>query len=1170
MTPPVTASQVGEALPRRGDESTSRAWRLRDEPGIQSSFPPGSCNSALMPGSAFESGRSRAFLTVLEEFTLAWDRGQAPFVEEYLARLDPADSRGAVELIYREFCLAEAAGLLPERSLYLARFPRHVEALDRLLALHAACTPSLLGRWVESACGQEDLPKAGDVIGPYILRRELGRGSFARVFLAEEADLENRLVVVKVASRPTREPWLLARARHANIVEIVSHAPVNEGALQLICMPFWGGATLTAVLAARQRRERHPVDGRDLLADLDAVAAPEYPAVHPARPAREILAGLSYDQAWAWIGARLAEALDHAFSRDVAHGDVKPSNVLLSADGNPMLLDFNLARDGSPARSDGSVNDLGGTLAYMAPERLRALAADDPDDHDSDPDRSQAGVESDRDARAGSSRSPDAPDRGPHLADMYALGMVLLEALTGQPPANVVIPAARAPQARPRGLKVAASVYAAGRARSAGLLIRDSEAAGGRAITPGLRAILERCLDPDPARRYRRAWELAEDLDRWRTNRPLCFTSEPFWGQTIPRWLRQQRRKLIFTAAALSVLVGLPTTAVVMLKSRTSLQNSAQFKLARHWDDPEAYRFQRSSSDWLEDSRQALASLSSTEPSNPHASQTALRALLDYGVLDPDDWRRRDDVRALPAADREDLELWLLEQAYRFCRALDDRPNSPDDWRRARKILDRLGARAPLASFTELSRRLSVKLGDLAPADLMAPAGSRARSDLPAGSVAPPLSPELDLYLLGVAAECDLDSQLDDEPEAALGSPRQSPAIEPVSSGLRLHARQRGAERALDHYRTLLALRPHSYWGHYRAAATSYLLGSFDETALHLEHCLKRRPENATLRAHWAACLAWLERFPEALQECNEAVAGAPDVAESYRTRAFIRAASGQKNGLAEDIQHYELLSHILPRALWSSVPATGDSEARHSPGTATQRVFELPAALDFETRLGHQSPLLEGSGRDVEADAEEINARVVLASTIRKAGESEVASAEYAKILILDPDHIPSRMTRAMEAIESQRFGEARRDLEAILNHPGLISHLRKDPTFIRCLHRASGWFALSGHLEEGRALARRALDLALILKQHRGECHYYLARAYAISARTDPQFMAEAANQLYRALVANPEYRERYYEVDSLFDPVRVQIDAALRDRPDPAEAYRRQLATPLARAR
>src|SRR5262249_50700332 len=89
----------------------------------------------------------------------------------------------------------------------------------------------------------------------------------------------------------------------------------------------------------------------DLLNDIDAVSAAEYDGVNPARPARELLSRLTENQAMAWIVARLAEALDHAFGRKVAHGDVKPSNILLTADGNPMLLDFNLAQDWSPSGS---------------------------------------------------------------------------------------------------------------------------------------------------------------------------------------------------------------------------------------------------------------------------------------------------------------------------------------------------------------------------------------------------------------------------------------------------------------------------------------------------------------------------------------------------------------------------------------------------------------------------------------------------------------------------------------------------------------------------------------------------------------------------------------------------------------------------------------------------
>ena len=124
---------------------------------------------------------------------------------------------------------------------------------------------------------------------------------------------------------------------------------VNDGEYQLICMPFWGGATLAAVLAAgRQRPGGRRSPGAICWRISTASPRPSIRRfIRRGRPRDP--GGLSYDQAVAWVVARLAEALDHAFSRDVAHGDVKPSNILLSADGNPMLLDFNLARDGSPA-----------------------------------------------------------------------------------------------------------------------------------------------------------------------------------------------------------------------------------------------------------------------------------------------------------------------------------------------------------------------------------------------------------------------------------------------------------------------------------------------------------------------------------------------------------------------------------------------------------------------------------------------------------------------------------------------------------------------------------------------------------------------------------------------------------------------------------------------------
>ena len=1151
---PVTerpANLGSQAIASWGARTSSRTWRLGFEPDVR---PPRDGDSGSWSGDSsllrtLAPGQPPEAASVLDEFTQAWERGEAPAVEEYLVRLGPADRRGAVELIYREFCLAEAAGRRPEPPLYLVRFPRHADALERLLGLHVACSPSLLGRWVESAQGDLDLPNVGDEIGPYVLRRELGRGGFARVFLAEQSNLENRPVVVKVTTRPTREPWLLARVRHVNIVEILSHDLVDDGVFrfQLICMPFWGGATLAAVLAARRNREGHPDSGSDLLADLDAVAVPGYLGVHPARPAREILAGLSFNQAVAWVGARLAEALDHAFSRAVAHGDVKPSNILLSADGNPMLLDFNLARDGSPAGTSGSGHDPGGTIAYMAPERLRSLAAGVPAGDDADPGRSNAVPDagSNGNGAADTSQGLDRTDSAPHHADIYALGMVLLEAVTGQRPEPAVNPDDPASDCL-SPLEASASVCAAARGRSAGTLIRESESAGGRTIPPGLRTILERSLDPDPARRYRRAWELAEDLDRWRTNRPLVFTDEPFWGQTVPRVLRRQRRRMFLIVAALSLMVGLPLTSVVLFTSRANHQESARSKLARLWDDPEAgaYRFQR----------QRAARLLQADDSHV---ESAVRALKEYGVLGPDDWRQRNDVRCLPSDEREDLELWLTEQAYLFCRALEDRPDAPEDWRRALKILDAVSGPAALPAFAAIRHRLGFQLG----------AEASPSHPVSTSSPAQRAAPWVNEYLLGVAAESEPESEPWYAPEVA-DEPKNLRSNREAKDAEANDRTRRAAARALNHYNNVLAILPHSYWGHYRAAATAFGLGGMMnvvEAAGHLEQCLKRRPANPTLEGQLATCKIELNQYGEAFQEIQKAIEGAPDLAELYRTRAFIRTALGPTDGLAlaEDLERFEVLRHLLPRSFWGKTPASPDQ----SSWSMTPQASRFPASLDFGTLVGNPPAELAGYGK-VEVDPQELLARAALASRIRDAREYDLAAVEYGKILILEPNQIAVRMSRALLSIETGRFEEAQRDLDAVLSNPGLIEHLQKDPTFIRCFHHASRGYCFNGKFQEGRATAQRALDLSITLGLPRGESHYNLARAYAMSARTDPQFIAEAADQLYRLFVANP-LNHGIYTMEPAFEPVRYQIDAELRKMPDPHEVHRRLLSTPLAQA-
>src|SRR5207245_6301118 len=84
------------------------------------------------------------------------------------------------------------------------------------------------------------------------------------------------------------------------------------------------------------------------------------------------LEGMSYVHAVLWIGARLADGLAHAHERGILHRDLKPANVLLTDEGQPMLLDFNLAADAQHC-ANAAAAAVGGTLPYMAPEHLKAF-----------------------------------------------------------------------------------------------------------------------------------------------------------------------------------------------------------------------------------------------------------------------------------------------------------------------------------------------------------------------------------------------------------------------------------------------------------------------------------------------------------------------------------------------------------------------------------------------------------------------------------------------------------------------------------------------------------------------------------------------------------------------------------------------------------------------------
>jgi eukaryotic-like serine/threonine-protein kinase len=422
---------------------------------------------------------------------------------------------------------------------------------------------------------------------------ELGRGAFARVYLAEEISLGRRLVAVKVSRPDGDEPRILARLQHAHIVPV--HSVYDDPATghRFMCMPYFGGADLARVLRASGGLVPTRHNGGSLVKALDQVSRklpdslgsnPSQPTlrrlrpltasqprahlhwsvmmsrgipassttprfrglfsrfvsaapVSPARPnsstteqeepSRQFLRSASAIQAAAWIVAQLAEGLAHAHDRGLLHRDLKPSNILLAADGTPMLLDFNLAVE-SPEGSPQSEIDralVGGTLPYMSPEHIDAF----------------------------NPRGQTPADAVDERSDIYALGLIFFELLAGAPP--FPDPPAGAPMLEILDLMIAC------RRRPPSLRARCPQ------VPWSLDALAAKCLAFDPARRYTRAADLAEDLRRFLNHLPMKHGREPSIRERMGKWARRHPGLCGSTSIALLaiLLIGLLGGAVTLV-----------------------------------------------------------------------------------------------------------------------------------------------------------------------------------------------------------------------------------------------------------------------------------------------------------------------------------------------------------------------------------------------------------------------------------------------------------------------------------------------------------------------------------------------------------------------------------------------------------------------------
>jgi serine/threonine protein kinase len=274
------------------------------------------------------------------------------------------------------------------------------------------------------------LPLTPTKLGRYEIVDEIGKGAMGVVFLARDP-LIGRLVALKTfrigysvrdveleqfRARFIREAQSAGILSHPNIVTIHDVVEESEEGLAFIAMEYVRGTNLKSLLQGDQPLSLPFV--------VDVIA-------------------------------QVADALDYAHSHRVIHRDVKPANILITADNRVKITDFGIARlDTSNLTQEGQ---LLGTPNYMAPEQIQGKDVD-------------------------------------HRADLFALGVVLYEMLTRHKPfqgENLTVVSHR--------------------------IVYDHFTPPrefGREMPPGIEPVLNRALDKDPARRYQRAKEMVDDLRR--------------------------------------------------------------------------------------------------------------------------------------------------------------------------------------------------------------------------------------------------------------------------------------------------------------------------------------------------------------------------------------------------------------------------------------------------------------------------------------------------------------------------------------------------------------------------------------------------------------------------------------------------------------------------------
>jgi tetratricopeptide (TPR) repeat protein len=865
----------------------------------------------------------------------------------------------------------------------------------------------------------------------YEIVRELGRGGMGVVYLARERALNRPVALKMILAGDHAGPGDLDRFRaEAEAVARLQHPNI----VQIYAVGQWGGRPYLALEYCAGGSLEDRLNGTPL-PPLQAAALVE----------------------------TLARAMQHAHECGVIHRDLKPANILLAGcglapGGNPSaadwvlkIADFGLARQLDRPRGPTCSRTVLGTPSYMAPEQA---------------------------LRRG--RAPDA------RADVYALGAILYELVTGRPPfaAETVLDT----------LHQVARDEPVPPARLQPRCPRDLE------------TIILKCLRKDPRLRYPSALALAEDCAAVRRGEPIKARPTPGWERAV-KWAR--RRPAAATLVAATCLAAAALLGVVLWHTAELRSAVRRARAQERAAVEEAQRVQsRAAAQDLLLQAQAAFAREAWEDARLQTDQAlaALGARPDLDDLAARAERLRDECRRRleERAAREDLQrrcetFRAQRDEALFHASLFTGLDAGTNRERARSA-----ARAALAQFG---------MDEDAPEGSAAtslPADGPQRAEVVAGSY------ELLLVLAEATAHPAPDDSADArrrrlvdavrivQGTARLGLPptpayhlhlaryleqlgskgeadehrARAATLEPASAADYFllgqeHRRQGELARAALDFESALRLRADHFWAQYGLAVCRLREQRLGEAKAGLTACLGRRPDFAWLYALRGFVHGELHEFQAADADFRQALALGPDDITRYAVHANRGVLRFQQAQTAEPLASLQPLGPWLPPGcavyggvgqayrqekwaeaeedLCTAVRLRPDSYQAHlSLAQVYARQGRLPAAreeFDRAVSLGRQVPdayrsraeLARQCGDAAAARRDLLRAAELDAGTVRAAedhvevgrlwqreGKYEKTVAACDAALTVVPEHAGALRLRAVALLELHRYPEA------------------------------------------------------------------------------------------------------------------------------------------------